>query len=495
MVVKLLKEDYKKIIFAFLTTLIVHFIKLVNYFPTWDSLGDGVDLPWKGMTNHGRWFSGILKRLLASQYDLQWVEGIISAVFIALTIVLILRIFDVKNKVCQILAIVTFVTFPSVTSTFAYMFWTPAYMCALFMGVLGVYLCINCKAKVAIPVAMLLFTLCIATYQVYIPFSVTLFAFYIATKLWDSENKLRDYKGPIISAVIALVGCAVIYYVGGKLAVSFFNVELTSYQGASTVGLMSVSQYIIAAKTSFMAFVNYFLTLPKVGFYGAINAVIIGFIIAFAIKFILLKKDIKVIRRICILLLYSVLVPLTYFFYFASPDVFYHRLMELGNYFVYLFVIIILNRYYDEMKQFFRRALICVIALLCFYNFINANIAYQSMHMSYERTYFELSEIMMKVDELKTEDVPTVALVGEFEEGDNAVVASPYITGAAIDNFVQFPMCAKNFSKYYLDRDIVLATDEQIEKIEATEAFEQMPTYPQNGSIAVIDGIIVVKLS
>ena len=493
--VKNLKEDYKKIAFAFFATMMVHFIKFVNHFPTWDSTDRGFNMPWSGMTNHGRWFSGILKRILASAYDLPWVEGVVSALFIALTIVIIIRLLGIENKIYQFIAIAAFVTFPAITSTFAYMFWSPAYMCALFMGVFSVYLCINFKPAVAIPVGAVLLTLSLATYQLYVPFSLMVFVFFIATRLLNAENKFRDYKLPIISLAVSLVIAAAIYVVVGKFAPDFFGVEVSEYQGVDTIGIMSISQYIIAVKTSIAAFVNFFIGEAGITFYGIVNVIIAVAAVALAIRFVIFKKDIKFIRRILILVLFLLSIPLTYCFYFASEGVFYHTLMELGNYSVYLFVVIILDRNHEQIKPIFKRAVAGVLVVLCFYNFVNANVAYQQMHMSYERTYFEMSEIMMQVDELKSEDVNTVAIIGSFEKSNNLVKPVPSIMGASTDNMLWIPVCVQKFSQHYLGRTLTLCSNDEYKAIKNSAEYEQMPVYPSKGSVAVIEGVIVIKLS
>jgi len=52
-----------------------------------------------------------------------------------------------------------------------------------------------------------------------------------------------------------------------------------------------------------------------------------------------------------------------------------------------------------------------------------------------------------------------------------------------------------NFIQNYLGVRIVPATAEQKEDILAGEVFAEMPLYPRYGSVAVIDGVLVVKLN
>ncbi len=47
----------------------------------------------------------------------------------------------------------------------------------------------------------------------------------------------------------------------------------------------------------------------------------------------------------------------------------------------------------------------------------------------------------------------------------------------------------------YLNMKIKIASNEQIEAIQETEEFQNMPTYPEEESIAVINEVLVIKLS
>jgi len=47
----------------------------------------------------------------------------------------------------------------------------------------------------------------------------------------------------------------------------------------------------------------------------------------------------------------------------------------------------------------------------------------------------------------------------------------------------------------YLGVSIAPATPRQIEQIVTSETFATMPLYPRYGSVAVIDGVLVVKLN
>ena len=53
----------------------------------------------------------------------------------------------------------------------------------------------------------------------------------------------------------------------------------------------------------------------------------------------------------------------------------------------------------------------------------------------------------------------------------------------------------KQFLAYFLNSPYNWATEEQIADVVTTPAYQEMPCYPSEGSIATINDIVVVKLS
>ncbi len=81
------------------------------------------------MESLGRWFlpyaSGI-----SSSYELPWLNGILSILYISIAVVFICKTFDVKGRLTAALIGAVTVTFPTVISTFTYCYVTDAYSLA-----------------------------------------------------------------------------------------------------------------------------------------------------------------------------------------------------------------------------------------------------------------------------------------------------------------------------------------------------------------------------
>ena len=99
----------------------------------------------------GRWALGLITNFLELTIKcnmIPFINGIVSILFISLSALFIFKIFNIKNKYISIGIGCLMVTFPVVTSTFAYMFTAPYYFIALFMNVFAIHLITKDKHKI-----------------------------------------------------------------------------------------------------------------------------------------------------------------------------------------------------------------------------------------------------------------------------------------------------------------------------------------------------------
>lgn len=489
-----LKENKKILLSTIALAFCAHAIKFFNYYPTWDSMY-GIKTGWLGMAVFGRWFSGIAEIVLSSRYDLQWVEGIEAILFMALICSLIINIFDIKNKYYQWCTVALFVTFPSFAATFMYGLWTPAYMLSLFLACLSVYLCIRKDNIKSLGISILCMMFSLAIYQIYFLFSASLIVIYMLITIMKNTNCISRIKNIVIRYSIISVSSMLLYAIIGKCLQSIFHYELSEYQGVSQVGSVSFITIYNAIWTTISYCKQFFFGERGVSIYGVLNIIIIVMIFIIIIKNIVFNKDISLVTKLLVLCGYMILIPMTYLFLFVSPGVWYHRLMELGNYALYLFPIIILC--FNEKKggKHIEKLFVLLITILCFYHFLNNNIAYHQAAMSYERTYYEASEVIHEIDRVSKGDYKEILVLGEFTNVDTEIVAVPEITGASCNNFLHSEEHLLIFSKFYLNREYVSCPDNKRQEILNKVNQEQMDAYPYGDYVQLIDDTIVVNLS
>ena len=121
-----IKKEWK---IAFISTIIIglitHMFIMVNNLPNHDGLLNIV-----GNQEHielGRWFLKFAC-LFSSYFTIPWIIGIISILLLGLTSVVIIEIFNIKEKINIILISAILVVFPTIASGFAYIFTLDGYI-------------------------------------------------------------------------------------------------------------------------------------------------------------------------------------------------------------------------------------------------------------------------------------------------------------------------------------------------------------------------------
>ena len=62
-------------------------------------------------------------------------------------------------------------------------------------------------------------------------------------------------------------------------------------------------------------------------------------------------------------------------------------------------------------------------------------------------------------------------------------------------NLVHHRLNYEGFYLNYLGKELVIAEDGDAREVRATEEFAAMPQWPENGSVAMIQGFAVVKIN
>lgn len=196
---------------------------MVNNLPNHDGL-----LGIVGNQEHielGRWF---LKYacILSSYFTIPWIIGIISISLLGLTSIVIVEIFDIKEKINIVLTSAILVVFPTIASGFAYIFTLDGYMVALLLASLAVL--ITFKYKYGFLLGAVCLSLSLGCYQAYL--SVTMILCILKLMLSIINNKkTREIMLEILKILLMGVLGIILYYVVLNIALKISNTELSTY--------------------------------------------------------------------------------------------------------------------------------------------------------------------------------------------------------------------------------------------------------------------------
>lgn len=506
--VEFLKHWKIPIISTLLIGVLAHGYAFFNYLPTWDSIQNvqGVGITYTS----GRWFLPFMGKLF-SEYSLPFVNGIISLIFITFSVILILKIYDIRNSLFSILISGIIVTFPTVSSAFAFMFTADCYMVSFALSLLSVYICKKYPRFGFLPASSCV-CFSIAIYQAFLSVTIisviTLFIIDLFFNKPTIKKLFINYYKYVLSVFIGYI----LYTIALKISLKLTGQALSEYQGLNSVGLLSLPEFVSAIKINILKLISLFGfelsgiegRTQAIGIYTVLN---LAFLLLFALIVIYCIIREKKYKNPLISLIIAgsfALIPFSIcLFRYFSTEVVYDTLMMFSAVFLYLMFIIIIakSQHSSRIISLIKSASVIVICCLITYNTINANVNYFYMDMRYERTFNLASDILDDICETpeylsETDKVAVWGANAKLLQNDHEYNPTlPFIRGSEdTHNVLISQRHYKVFWFNFFGMDINTATADEVYEISKTEEFKNMPCYPQKGYIKCINKIIVVKL-
>lgn len=500
------KEQTLAFWMTFCMTLIVHLYKFTNTLPNHDGMYNVYTK--QNMIGSGRWALQIACGF-SSYYDLPWVTGIISCVFIALAVAVIVKLFHIKNPVLIFLAGGFLVSSPATTETFFFQFTADGYMIAMALAAAGVYLSrIGETRKCRFILSCIMICVCCGIYQAYLSFALILAVCHMIYELLRNEYEKRDYLRWFLRQVLIFGLSLAAYYILWKLSLKVSGIRMFDYQGMSEVGTLNLDTIVNGLKSALNSVKYYFFQLSKDygwSFYDILNAMML---IGGGFGLILAGIKTKLWQRpwalVLIVLGLVAIVPFAGIWHLTSSDLFYRPMMLQSLMLLYLLTALLFE---DWAKDLSKNLVGLLLTVIIFHNAILANICYFHMNLCYERTYADLVDMMGDIRDMRSEGEFThLAVVGnrfadvqwgfQNEKGELTKEGKFYLLSGLLEqNLLVDADQIGGFLRWYTSEDIPSASYATCQELMTREEVQAMPVWPAEGSLKIIDGNLVLKLS
>lgn len=350
--------------------------------------------------------------------------------------------------------------------------------------------------------------LSLSIYQTYICFAIGLFVADLIFFCLDSEAAFGKVLKRCFYYLFLLIAGLVLYYISIQIMLKYFWPTLSSYQGIGDVftgGLGNMLKIIIdGAGKAYRRFfdvpivINETLKLRRI-LYGCM-----GLMAAVEILYLIWEskvyKSLKLI--LCIVLLG--IFPLAANSMYLMGSINISTLMLYGTVTPTLLILALTQRFCSGArggkKGWALVYYVVLISTLClgYQHFLITNEAYNRQYFTYEQTYGYMNRVAYEIQRCEeyTPDMP-VMLSGTIEKE----IVMPefeklnYISGIFGESELVNGYSREEFIRRYCGLPIVKATDQVREEIIQTQEYADMPLYPIQGSVKVINGICVVKFS
>lgn len=494
-------------VLAFFSTVIIGFLAhsyiFLHRLPNHDGIINIYNTQAK--VKSGRFFLGPASGM-STFFDLPWVIGVLSIIFLALAVVCTIILFDIRKKISIVLVSGIMVVFPSVSATFSYMFTADGYMFGIFLAILAVVLTKN--YKYGFIAGTVLLCLSVGIYQANLSVALTFITLWIIHEILLLGVSTKVIGIHIVRSGL-LVGIGmVLYLVVYKIFTGLLNVPITSYQGLDKVGTLTIHDIphrLVQVKDELLNFFFAgFFNNHGVNLLEVLN-VLIFIIIIVSILTIIIKRQLykKIVQMMILVVLVSSLPISYYVVYFISPVAFYHMLMVFSLSSVYILLILMYDAIDEIQPLFVERISSWAAVVLIFVTIFNfgliANISYFNMELRYEKTTNLANRILYRIEQLdEYEDIEKITVFGKvpmYSKLTSEIIPNsiPNMIGSTGDVFISesyhYNALFDSFFGYSLD----IATEEEIKVIQQSETYKEMGIWPAKDSIKVFDDIVVVK--
>ncbi|MCR5477564.1 MAG: glucosyltransferase domain-containing protein [Lachnospiraceae bacterium] len=473
----------------------------------------------------GRWFLSLLGNLvfrISGCYSLPWLGGLLFLTLMSASAVVFLRAFRFDDRVAEALAGILFIVFPSQTATLTYLFTAPYYAFAVLLACAAFYLCVRFRWGFAAGAVLL--CLSMGIYQAYFCLAAALLlvfvlCFFLNEKTDPKEGILLMGKG-----LCMLIAGLVLYLLINKGMLAWKGTELSAYQGISHMGKASAASLLSAAGLAYQRFFTVFSADDGHLFpYALLRAAVwvcMGvslFLAARRVLFLVRAHAAGLLPRLTVTALCLVLLPfgvnLIFLMGSENPGT-VHMLMRNAS-----FLMLALPLFLQEASRgcdtgerapekaarrpsgmavfcagFLLRAAL-VLSIFLYMKF--ANTVYLSYEIRYEQMYSFFQTLETRIVSLPGYDDAMPVTFGGTYTGDEALwefADQDDTTGHYRISYVinYGDMRANIFRIFFGYRYPEVLPDEALL---SGDAYRSMPSYPDDGSIRIINDTIVVKFS
>lgn len=439
-----------------------------------------------------------------------WLISLLAIFWLILSVTFLTEVLDLKSRLSMFAAAMVMtinLTFTAANATF--LPWVDFYGFALFLAVFSVWL-LRQKKPVFSAFGILLLSLSLGTYQAYVCAALALLMILLLQDLYQKESWKNVFRRMMKYVLCVLIAGAV-YYICWKCFQKIFNIwtsdsynglaGMGDYEGVSIGGLIAATyENVFEYFWNPQVFVSlYFrgVSLSVIWVY-VIRILHILLLLFIMVSLVFINRRVKTtcwqrLLQGILLLLFPFGINAVCFLSKGME----HSLMVYGFIFVYILAIKLVE---DLDIRFNRKKLGCIVLTavlggICWINVVYANQVYLKKQMQETAAISLMTRIAEDIEEVDGYLAGTtpVAFTGTFN-------ASPALKNdEGFEDLVPYGM--GNTSMFYIGTDYAVLThllhaNMNLVRIDAeNKIVQEMPCYPMEGSVACIDGTLVVKIS
>lgn len=501
---------------AFAAGLAAHLYQFTNKLYNYDELANtpgGIGLS----TEQGRWLLNWMGRFMRSvfggSYSLPFFNGIFALLFLALSAGMVVSVFQVRNKLTAGLIGGLMTVFPAVVSMYFFMFLALYYAIGIFFSVFAAWLTVKYPKNIIANIAAVVMIACsLGVYQAYFPDTVCILLIVVILKAAfggvKEKKEWKEFFLMIARFLVVMAAGVAVYFLINKAVLAVTHIQLTSYQGGDTMGKITIAQLISALKSCYTSFFDMgFSDVMGISYNRTVRRLIkvVGILFAAGIGAYLVLKKKEYLNKVIVLCGILVFPVAMFLIYVMAPNSYCYTLMAYSVVFFFVFFLLWLDACSRNLKLHapvksitnWVSALLTAALVIVFVWYANGN------YMALEYTkYHDFSYVQTLVTKIRSvedysQDKPVIVVgtqINDSTNGMGSLIGDTFTVGGKADTNLGYNSLLYLMSDY-LGFSPYYGTYEEIQNWMQREVVREMPSYPADGSIQVIDDTIIVKLS
>jgi len=433
---------------------------------------------------------------ITSHFDLHYLNALVSIIYISLTVVLLVALFKITSRLLIVLLSLLYVSYPTVSATFAYMFTSDGYFLSNFLTVLAIYLVFNLRRKwISVPVGALLIYIALGTYQINLSIALSLILFlFIRDNLVEKSIPYLKYLLAGCSVVLGLI----VYVVHFKWYQNTSGV--LAYNGIDKAGQINLEIINKAIENTFEDLQWYlFNDYHFMNLFEVLNVIFVLLCAAFIVLAFIVNRR-SLIQISSVIFSIAVIPFVWYCIYFISPEVTYHILMKQQFMFIFIIGIVLIELFYshkNRMIQLINVAMLIVLTLIGFNHSIISNIYYEKMSDVNKQTDALFNRVVYDIERIEQYDQTMPIVIVGYPSRALSVAKrydekTPWNVGVGNRIVYDYGSAVRYMqNEVGLHNPVKHLFQKYIEKNK--EQINEMPVWPAKGSIKIIEDTIVVN--
>ena len=423
-------------------------------------------------------------------------NGIITFIFINMTTYYVVKILDIKNKIFVIFISFIMIANPIVASFLAIRSAAIIYSLSLLMGTYAVYLYAKKNVNIFIPAIITAFA--IGIYQAFVAFYVSLCLLYIIKVSFENKYNIKETIKLIFKYIILYVLSLLIYFSLLYISLLLSHEHLSNYKNANEIISANIFDYINRILLTY----KYYFNLKGAAPFFAFNTHILYYALFFiSIILLILNKTKLSSGTIFSILLFHIAVHSNVVLFGVGN--YHYNMMGYSIVFQFIILFYFIDAKYESIKKSkFNTVVFISYIFIIFSNIYLSNLSSLKAEFvqSQAKTYFtNLIQRIESTDGYKPDmnvcfvnelKKNTIGYNESFKEFDS-IKYYVYIYGLDFDDVINNYAWRRFMWLWNGYKPHVLPDDEYKDIHEV----KNMPSYPQNGSIKIIDNVIVVKFA